>query len=139
LCQQGTILNKLAAVYPALVAVNIDDFVDSVAKFYKQSYVTKIHAALHAPGGRAVQLIPTHYYGGPGKSKFVLAEHPWLPSVTDGVLSCPGLLPTHPAVPLSCRAPLAIPARFLSHYFACDCMRGSCLPPPPLVDRELRP
>ena len=82
----GTILNKLAAQYPALVAVNIDDFVDSLAKFYTQSYVAKIHAALHAPEGKAVQLIPTHYYGGPGKENFVLAKNPWLPSVTDGVL-----------------------------------------------------
>ena len=79
-------MNKLAAQYPALVAVNIDDFVDSLAKFYTQSYVAKIHAALHAPEGKAVQLIPTHYYGGPGKENFVLAKNPWLPSVTDGVL-----------------------------------------------------
>lgn len=82
----ATILNKLAAQYPAVVALNIDDFVDAVTTFYTQSYVSKIHAALHAPEGKAVQLIPTHYYGGPGKENFVLTEHPWLPSVTDGVL-----------------------------------------------------
>ena len=61
-----------------------------------KAYVAEIHVALHATGpkGKAVQLVPckteklvpTHYYGGPGKSKFVLTEHPWLPSVTDGVL-----------------------------------------------------
>jgi hypothetical protein len=79
-------LNKLAAQYPALVAVNIDDFVDSLATVYTQSYVGKIHAALNSPEGKAVQLIPTHYYGGPGKENFVLAKNPWLPSVTDGVL-----------------------------------------------------
>jgi hypothetical protein len=82
----ATILNKLAAQYPAVVALNIDDFVDAVTTFYTQSYVSKIHAALHAPEGKAVQLIPTHYYGGPGKENFVLTKHPWLPSVTDGVL-----------------------------------------------------
>ena len=35
----GTILNRLAVIYPALVAVNIDDFVDTVLTVYNQSYV----------------------------------------------------------------------------------------------------
>jgi hypothetical protein len=82
----GTILNKLAAQYPALVAVNIDDFVNSLTTLYTQTYVSRLHAALHAPEGRAVQLIPTHYYGGPGKNNFVLRKYPWLVDVTDGVL-----------------------------------------------------
>ena len=34
-------------------------------------------------GGQGGALIPTHYYGGPGKQNFVLTKNPWLPFVTD--------------------------------------------------------
>eukprot|EP01050_Picozoa_sp_SAG11_P000968 SAG11_NODE_38_length_21705_cov_24.667453_6_plen_286_part_00 len=45
----ATILNKLAAVYPALVAVNIDDFVDSLTTVFTQVR----HARdSHGGGGR---------------------------------------------------------------------------------------
>ena len=80
----GKILNKLAKQYPALEAVNIDDFVDQLVNVFNESTVTKMHAALHSSVGRAVQLIPTHYYG--SKGHMVLDEHPWLAKATDGVL-----------------------------------------------------
>ena len=72
----GRILNKLAAQYPNVVTVNIDDFVDSLVHVFNQTYVSKIYAALHGPDGPGVSLIPTYYYG--SKANFVMTENPWL-------------------------------------------------------------
>lgn len=80
----GRILNKLAAQYPNVVTVNIDDFVDSLVHVFNQTYVSKIYAALHGADGPGVSLIPTYYYG--SKANFVMTENPWLAHATDGVL-----------------------------------------------------
>ena len=71
-------LSRVRIKHPGLFskAVNIDDFVDQLVNVFNESTVTKMHAALHSSVGRAVQLIPTHYYG--SKGHMVLDEHPWL-------------------------------------------------------------
>jgi hypothetical protein len=83
------ILNKLAHQYPALEAVNIDDFAGNKDGgvedcFANETYSKEIFTALHAAPGPGPKLIPTIYYGSTGH--FVFKETKWLPSVIDGAL-----------------------------------------------------
>jgi hypothetical protein len=77
------ILSRLAEIYPALTAVNIDDFARLGTNFVRGT-IEAMHAALHAGKPPGVSLIPTFYYGSAGH--FVLRDTPWLINATDGTL-----------------------------------------------------
>jgi hypothetical protein len=76
----AVILGKVAALYPQLTTLNIDDFSLNVPTNFNESKVAQIQKGL----GKAVKLIPTHYHGGQGS--FIWKTHLWLPGAVDGAL-----------------------------------------------------
>jgi hypothetical protein len=88
----GKIINKLAAQYPNVQAVNMDDFAVSLTTDFTEQHAGAIRDALHGDGSTpVVKFIPTFYYdtnnGEPGGStEFILNQYPWVGNVTDGVL-----------------------------------------------------
>lgn len=84
----GTIISLLAAQFPNVRAVNMDDFSVSPDVF-TEGYSGAIRDALHGKGtnggGAVVKFIPTFYYH-VGSEVFVLEQFPWLNNVTDGAL-----------------------------------------------------
>jgi hypothetical protein len=82
-------LTPFSLQYPALAAVNVDDFTANLIRHgpglnpFTEELVTLMVGRLHAGN---VQFIPTHYHSAKGQSAFVLDAFPWLAPVLDGAL-----------------------------------------------------
>uniref|UniRef100_A0A7S1M755 Phospholipase B-like n=1 Tax=Neobodo designis TaxID=312471 RepID=A0A7S1M755_NEODS len=83
----GVALGKLATLYPAFAAANIDDFgtETNLVHHFNASYVRAIRGGLNSGGAH---LIPTAYYADPsGDDKtFILERYPWVLGATDGLM-----------------------------------------------------
>jgi hypothetical protein len=83
------ILGRLGKLYPALVAVNVDDFTANLERHgpqlnpFTEELVQVMVNRLHAGN---VKFIPTHYHSAKDQSTFVLESFPWLAKVLDGAL-----------------------------------------------------
>ena len=90
----GRILSLLAAEYPTVKAMNMDDYAVSIMTDFGESHSKAVADALHGKhdeGGAFVKFIPTFYYDtnngeAGGSTRFILEHYPWLINVTDGVL-----------------------------------------------------